>query len=114
LGIAVYKRRFIMIVCITAKGGTLDSEFDARFGRGEFFIFYDTETKIYKALKNPNVDEAGGAGTKSAQLVSINGTKILISGHLGANADIAVKAAGIEFVSETGGTVKEIIQKHFK
>jgi len=103
-----------MIVCITAKGGTLDSEFDNRFGRGAFFIFYDTETKNYEAVKNPNVDAAGGAGTKSAQLVSLKGAKILISGHLGSNADTAIKAAGIEFKPETGGTIKEIILRHFK
>lgn len=34
-----------MLICITAQGDNLDSEIDPRFGRCNYFIFYDTETK---------------------------------------------------------------------
>ena len=103
-----------MIVCITAKSGTLEAELDERFGRCVFFIFYNTETKKYEAFKNPHAEDQSGAGTKSAEFVMLKGVKMLISGHLGPNAERGISAAGIEFVPESSGTVKDIIEKRFK
>ena len=97
-----------MIVCITAKGDTLDSEIDPRFGRCGYFIFYDTETKNYEVFPNKWKEAMGGAGTQAAQFVLEKGAKKVVTGNLGPRAEAIFKLAGIEVIL-TSGKVKDTI-----
>jgi len=85
-----------MKVCFTALEGNLQSKIDPRFGRSNYFIFYDTETKKEEVVGNPYTD-GGGAGTKASQLMINNNIKLVISGDLGPNAQFALNQAKIAF-----------------
>ena len=85
-----------MKICITSTGETLQSKIDPRFGRTQYFIIYNTETKENEIIKNPYT-EGGGAGTKASQLMIDKKVNLIISGELGPNAKFAVNQAGIEF-----------------
>jgi len=85
-----------MKICITSTGEDLKSKIDPRFGRAEFFIIYDTETKENEVIKNPYLS-GGGAGIKAGQLMIDKGINLVISGSLGPNAKLALEKADIKF-----------------
>jgi predicted Fe-Mo cluster-binding NifX family protein len=49
-----------MIVAITSTGNLPDSKIDQRFGRCEYFVIYNTETKGMEIIPNPYKDAEEG------------------------------------------------------
>lgn len=72
-----------MKVAITNNGNSLESKLDQRFGRSEYFVIYDTESKGLEFVPNPNKDAREGAGPASVQLVASRNTQKIISGEFG-------------------------------
>jgi len=104
-----------MKICITARGETLDSMLDERFGRAEKFIIYETETGEFEAVDNAqNLQAMQGAGVQSAQKVIASGVKILITGHCGPKAYITLKAGGVKVYTGAKDTVKKAIDDYLK
>ncbi len=101
-----------MKVCVTALGPREDSEVDPRFGRGQFFVFFNLHTREVEGLANPNIEASGGAGIQSAQLVASKGAAIVITGHVGPNAFKTLSAAGVVIFTGATGTVKEAVDAY--
>ncbi len=100
-----------MRICVTSEGPTLDSKVEARFGRGRYFIFVDTETMNYEAVENPGVNAASGAGIQAAQLVAQNGAKVVITGgNFGPKAAETLSSFGVEMIGGFSGTVREAVE----
>ncbi len=72
-----------MKIAITSTGNTLDAQVDKRFGRCAYFIIYDTESKHFDCIPNPNIDAENGAGPASVQLVASHQVKKVVSGEFG-------------------------------
>jgi predicted Fe-Mo cluster-binding NifX family protein len=85
-----------MILTISAQQSQLNSPIDARFGRANWLIIFDTETNHWEAFPNPGTTQSGGAGVAAAQAVIDHGSQVVISGAFGPNASDAFKAAQIE------------------
>ena len=69
-----------MKIVFTTKGTEWDSKMDPRFGRTEFFVVYDEETKELSSVNNSDVEnEAHGAGPKAAQRLFELKAEVLIS-----------------------------------
>ena len=103
-----------MIICITSEGNNLDSKVDPRFGRAQYFIFYDDETSQFEAVQNENVAGTGGVGVQSGQLVAGKQAKVVLTGSVGPNASQTLGSTGIETVLNVGGSVKEAIEQFKK
>ena len=86
-----------MKIVFTAKGATMDSDMDPRFGRTDFFVIYDEETKEVQSFDNRAIEGAAhGAGPKTAQKLAEVGAQVLITGNgPGGNADAVLKTTGI-------------------
>jgi len=100
-----------MKICVTSQGNNLDSPVDPRFGRCQFFIIVGTDTMEYKTLENINITAGGGAGIQSAQLMSQNDVKVVLTGNCGPNAFRVFEDAGIRIIAGVGGIVREAIEK---
>jgi len=101
-----------MKICITSEGKTLDAKVDPRFGRCQYFIFFDTETGDYQAQENPNAEFQGGAGIQSGQLMVSKGIKAVITGNVGPNAFQTLNAGGIDIYTGVSGSVQEAIEAY--
>lgn len=72
-----------MKAAITSTGNTLDSLLDQHFGRCEYFVVYDTETRSIEFLPNPYKTLEEGAGYSAVQLLATKGVNKVISGEFG-------------------------------
>ena len=82
-----------MKIAITAQTPDLDGQVDPRFGRAACFLIVDTDTEQFEVLDNaPNVNAAGGAGTRSAESVVKAGAQWVLSGDVGPKARNALDA----------------------
>ncbi|HYN79705.1 MAG TPA: NifB/NifX family molybdenum-iron cluster-binding protein [Lamprocystis sp. (in: g-proteobacteria)] len=84
-----------MKLAISCSGTTLDSPFDARFGRTAVFCLVDSETGAWSAHANPALEAAGGAGVQAAQLVAKLGAQAVVSGAYGPKAYDTLTLASI-------------------
>lgn len=103
-----------MKICISSTGDNLDSGLDSRFGRCQYFIFADSETLNFEAVKNSYKDAGGGVGIQAGQLVAEKQAKVVITGNVGPNAFRTLQAAGIEIITRASGSIKEVIEKYNK
>lgn len=97
---------------ITAKGNSLKSKFDVRFGRSEWFCIWDTEKQSAEFMENRYKDANGGAGTKAAEWVAeINASKV-ISGDYGPKAKSMLSLLGIQMITldYRDKTIQEILK----
>jgi predicted Fe-Mo cluster-binding NifX family protein len=84
-----------MKLAISITGQTLNSPFDARFGRAESFCLIDTDTGDWTAHPNPALSASGGAGVQAAQFVVKLGAQAVVSGAYGPKAYDTLSAANI-------------------
>ena len=99
-------------ICITSRGKDLGSEIDPRFGRASYFLLIEPETMELEVLENPNTEAAHGAGIQSAQLISSQNVKTVLTGNCGPNAERVLQAAGIKVITGVSGTVEAALSKH--
>lgn len=101
-----------MKVCVTALGPGEAAQVDPRFGRCQFFVFFDLHARTFEGLANPNIDSSGGAGIQSAQFVASKGAAIVLTGHVGPNAFRTLSAAGVTIFTGAAGTVKDALDAY--
>lgn len=98
-------------ICVTSLGPDLDSDVDPKFGRAQFFLFFDPETKTFEAIKNPNLEQAHGVGIQTAQMVVNHNVGVVLSGAFGPKAAQVLETAGIQMKSGYSGSVKDALAK---
>jgi len=103
-----------MKIILTASCPSIDSNVDARFGRGAYLIVVDPDTLEWQAHPNPGVGASGGAGTLAAQFIANQHASSVISGDFGPNAYNALEATGVAmYLYGSSRTVNEALE-HFK
>lgn len=104
-----------MKIAFTSKGTSFDDMMDPRFGRTEFFLIYDEETKALSHFDNRAIEgEAHGAGPKTAQEIFKLNPDILITGNgPGGNAATVLEKAELKIYIGAGSmTVKEAYEAY--
>lgn len=101
-----------MKIAVTSTGQDLDSKVDPRFGRAKWFIVVDTETNQVQAISNEqNLNAGQGAGIQTAENISRQGAKAVLTGNCGPKAFRTLTAAGIQVYCGADGTVAESLEK---
>ena len=100
-----------MKILVTALGDKLSASIDERFGRAEYFVIYDTDTKEFEAIKNPFLNDQGGVGVSTAKFTVEKGVDAVISGSYGPNALEVLRASSVKLYKAQSGTVEKNIDK---
>ena len=100
-----------MKIIITASSDKVDQPFNPRFGRAEYFILMDSETREAEAFTNPAINAHGGAGPQAVQFIATHMPDAVISGRFGPNAFSALEAAGIKAYIASSGAVSEVLDQ---
>lgn len=99
-----------MKIIFTSTGKTWESEMDSRFGRAEYFVLYDEESREMTVIDNGEIkNEAHGAGTATAQKMYELKPDVLITGNgPGTNATAALKNLKMKiFINAINISLKE-------
>jgi predicted Fe-Mo cluster-binding NifX family protein len=100
-----------MKIAISARGPSLDSDVDPRFGRSAGFVLYDDASGETTYLDNVAPSGAGqGAGIRTAQMVAEAGAEVLITGQMGPKAAQVLERTGLKVYLRTGGMVREAVE----
>ena len=75
-----------MKLALCSTGQEFTSTLDERFGRTNYFIFYNTESSEMDVVENSAREAAGGAGGLAVQQLVDNGVEILIAPEVGPQA----------------------------
>jgi predicted Fe-Mo cluster-binding NifX family protein len=101
-----------MKIAVSATGTDLQAQVDQRFGRCQYFIIYDSETRDFTATANESQFATGGAGIQSGQNVQKSGAEVVLTGNVGPNAMKTLQAAGIKVFTGISGTVSSALQNY--
>jgi len=85
-----------MKICISSTGPNISDKVDPRFGRCQYFLIFDTETKKSEAISNQGVQQGSGAGVSAAQLVADKDIEAIITGNIGPNAFTVLGQSGVK------------------
>jgi predicted Fe-Mo cluster-binding NifX family protein len=100
----------IMKLAITSTGKELDSNLDPRFGRADYFIIVDPETKAFEVVENSqNLNLPQGAGIQAGKTIIDHHIDVLVTGHCGPKAFKVLQQAGVKVMTGAAGTVADAI-----
>ena len=103
-----------MKICISSTKNDLEASVNPRFGRCQYFLFVDTETMHFEAVRESRFYRRRGAGIQAAQAVVNKGANVVLTGDVGPNAFQALQAGGIKIVTGAQGLVKDVIERFNK
>ena len=99
-----------MKIVFTAKGTDMSAPIDPRFGRTEYFVIFDEDSKSIESYDNRDIEQqAHGAGPRTAQKLSEYGAQVLVTGNgPGGNAAAVLNTLGLDiYVGAANMTVQE-------
>jgi len=102
-----------MKIAVSSTGERLNSKVSEVFGRCPYFIITEIENqKIKKTeiIKNKNIDQMGGAGISTAQLMAEKNINAVIAKNVGPRASDVLRQFNIAVYYGTG-TIKGVLQK---
>jgi predicted Fe-Mo cluster-binding NifX family protein len=100
-----------MKLLITSKGVKIDSPVDPRFGRAQYLIVFDTQTREFEAIDNTeNLNALHGAGIRVAKTVIDESVDAVITGKVGPKAAETLSLANIPVYQTSSGTIESAIQ----
>jgi predicted Fe-Mo cluster-binding NifX family protein len=96
---------------ITSTGDKLESKFDMRFGRSQWFCLWDSKEQKAGFVENSYKNLNGGAGTKAAELAAELNVEKVISGDFGPKAKSLLEQLNIQMITVDSPekTVGEVI-----
>ena len=103
-----------MKILVSSVGKQSTDSVDPRFGRGDYFQIFDTETKEYKAIENVGKNSDHGAGIGASQQVIDENVDVVITGHLGPNAYNFLSESNIRTYSCNEGSVEQAINLYIE
>ena len=98
-----------MKLAFSSTGQGLDDQIDPRFGRCRYFVIVDSETMDFESFENMAAGASGGAGISAAQAVADRGAQVVLTGSVGPNADQALSAANVEYITGVSGTIRDAV-----
>ena len=99
-----------MKVAVSAKGKSLHSHVDDRFGRCSFFVVVNPESMEFDAIENPGLKERDAAGVQASRILMGKGVDTVVVKNIGHNALVTLDGAGIKVYVGAAGTVLNAIE----
>jgi predicted Fe-Mo cluster-binding NifX family protein len=100
-----------MKIAVSARGNTLDSAVDERFGRAAGFLIYDSDSGGSEFLDNSTRQTLSqNAGIQAAQAITAAGTDVLLTGQMGPKAAQILRRSGVALFACSTGTVREALR----
>lgn len=99
-----------MIISMPVNEHTIEKDIAESFGRAEYFLIYNTETKNEAFIENKASKSPGGAGIVAAQTIVDNRVDVLITPQCGQNAADVLKQGNVKLYKSIKNTAEENIK----
>lgn len=101
-----------MKYAVTSRGKSIDAVIDRRFGRCEYIVTFETETKTLEVFPNPFKDEDEGVGPALVGLLHEKGVQKIVSGSFGIRIKELMDSKHIQMIipQEVELTVASVIE----
>ena len=102
-----------MKIAVASSGTDLGSEVSRFFGRAPYFMIVemkDGDIESSEVIENPSASASGGAGIKTAQIISNSAVEAVIASAPGLNAFEVLKELGIKIYRAADASVEENIR----
>jgi len=100
-----------MKIAISSKTKSIKGEISDVFGRCPYFVIVEikgNEMKEIEVIENKSIDQAGGAGVSTSQLVAEKGVEAVITGNVGPRALDIFKQFNIKVYLGKGKIEEEV------
>ena len=101
-----------MKIAIPMEKKDIKDEICISFGRSQYYLIFDTESKKSVFIENTAAQSAGGAGIKASQLIVDSGAKVVITPRCGKNAADILIEANIDIYKSENISAIENIEKY--
>lgn len=101
----------LMKIAIPVNEKSMKAKVSENFGRAEYFLIYDLDSKGNDFIDNKAASTPGGAGIIAAQTVVDSGVDVLITPRCGKNAADVLLAGGVKIYKSEDISVEENIEK---
>jgi len=98
-----------MKIAIPVNDKSMESCVGSTFGRTNYFLIYDTETKENSFVDNSAAASQGGAGIKAAQTVVDSQVEALITPQCGENAAKVIQESNIKIYKIINDSIQDNI-----
>jgi predicted Fe-Mo cluster-binding NifX family protein len=102
-----------MKIAVSATGKTKESLMDKRFGRCQYFVLFDDQTKQVDSILNPATTATSDAGPTAVKELAKHKVKAIITGFVGDVAKESLQITGIEIITIEATFVQEAIDFYF-
>jgi predicted Fe-Mo cluster-binding NifX family protein len=102
-----------MKIAITSQGNTLADPVEERFGRCQWILIVDLETRGVVALNNKiQRDAVQGAGIQTAENILREDVHCVITGHCGPKAFRVLQSAGVKVYLGAAGSGEKVLDEY--
>jgi len=106
------KEVFRKTIATSTARKSLDAPVEGLFGRARFFILADPDTLEWEAMDNlSNISGNQLIGIMTAQTLVRRNIHTVMTGKCGSKAFAELKAAGVQVILDTKGTVRQALEK---
>ena len=102
----------MQIAISLSENNGLNSNISQVFGRCEFFMIIDPETRVFTIEENPAKKASGGAGVRASQYLIEKEIHAVISGNLGPKAHEVLSSADIQVFKYQTGSIEETLKAY--
>jgi predicted Fe-Mo cluster-binding NifX family protein len=103
---------YMKTIAISTARKSLDARVEGLFGRARFFVLADPNTLEWEAIDNlANISGNQLIGIMTAQNLVRRNIQTVMTGKCGSKAFAELKAAGVQVVLDTKGTVRQALEK---
>jgi predicted Fe-Mo cluster-binding NifX family protein len=100
-----------MRVGVPAKGRSLHSAVDKRFGRCPFFVLVDVDSLALEVFRNPGPEERDAAGILACQMLIKKGVDAVAVKNIGHNALVSLSGGGVRVYVGAEGSILDTLER---
>lgn len=99
-----------MKIAIAVNNKDQNSQISEKAGRALYYLVFNEKGESMEEISNPFLEERGGAGVATAEMLANKGISVVIAGDFGRKMIDALEDRDIKYYEEEG-SVEEVLKK---
>ncbi len=101
-----------LLIAVAGEAPETTSQISKVAARAPYFLFFDGQNNLVKAVENPAAGASGGAGPSAAAFLDEQKVNLVIAGQFGNKMAAALKSSQIETVQRQGLVIDAVKEQN--